>query len=86
MCCWLLSFGVVVQRQLGQLLSGRALTLFQHVQTCLYILGELAKLLVNLLPDNIATVWVFGLLVAVLSLVLGQVIFHRLEGKFAQEL
>ena len=40
----------------------------------------------DLLPDNIATVWVFGLLVAVLSLVLGQVIFHRLEGKFAQEL
>ena len=27
-----------------------------------------------------------GLLVAVLSLVLVQVIFHRLEGKFAQEL
>ena len=40
----------------------------------------------DLLPDNIATVWVFGQLVAVLSLVLGQVIFHRLEGKFAQEL
>ena len=40
----------------------------------------------DLLPDNVTTVWLLGLLVAVLSLVLGQVIFHRLEGKFAQEL
>lgn len=40
----------------------------------------------QLLPGNFTTVAVLGTLIAVGCLVLGQVIFHRLEGKFAQEL